>query len=434
MKRFLTLLIASITLCSCTSQETYDDIVTSDIEHFWTAYDKITATSDTAEQMQYLKDHYLEIGTPGLKAIMEARRYQPREYLDAINDYPRYWNSIRENTLSVDTYARQIQRAVDQFKTLYPRHGPAKVYFEIGVFRTPGTALDSLVLIGAEMAMADAAADVSELPERMNYVKNYVKLSPVNDLPFLMVHEYMHTQQNANWAYDLLSQSVFEGSAEFVAELATGQPSIQPAIAYGKQNDGLVKEKFAEEMFSPWFYNWIWNDQDNEFNTRDLGYYVGYAIVEEYYRNAADKQKALAEIIELDYTDPEAVELFVENTGYFSEPIAYYKERFEKERPTVTGVEGIEQNARNVDPDRSTFTVLFSAPMDKRFRSTDFGELGKDHFPNINSIEFSEDGKSATYTIELKPDTEYEMVIESGYRTARAIPLKPYTLRFTTGK
>lgn len=52
---------------------------------------------------------------------------------------------------------------------------------------------------------------------------------------------------------------------------------------------------------------------------RDLGYYMGYAIVRDYYARAADPQRALREIVELDCTDQAAVEAFVRRSGFYSQ-------------------------------------------------------------------------------------------------------------------
>ena len=186
-------------------------------------------------------------------------------------------------------------------------------------------------------------------------------------------------------------------------------------------------------MYTPWIYNWIWNSKDNEFNTRDLGYYVGYAIVSRFYEQAADKKVAFKTLIELDYTDPATIESFVQATGYFDQPLDALKVAYEENRPKVTGFNGLSMNATDVPPGRQQFTVIFDQPMDKRFRSTDFGPSGKDHFPKIESIEFSDDGRSATYTVVMEPNTDYDMVIDRGYRSERAIPLKPFNLKFRTG-
>ena len=432
MKHYFLMFACAFTLFTCDKKAENKNIVTSDVENFWNAYDKIVTTKDSTLQLEYLNTLFIDKGTSGLKAIMEARRYQPNEYVKAINKYPLYWNSIRENTETIGNYADEIQDGIKEFKLLYPTYRDAKVYFEIGVFRTPGTTMDSLVLIGSELAMTNSKTNISELPETMNYVKDYTKSNPINDLAFLNVHEFVHTQQNAPWAYDLLSQSVFEGSAEFLAELATKKPSKQLAIAYGTQNDSKVKERFSKEMFSPWYYNWIWNDTNNDFKTRDLGYYLGYAIVKKHYDAAKNKEKAISEIIELDFTDSNSLENFVESTHYFNDTLSNYKILYEKNRPTVHAFEGLQPEQRNVNSELKTFTIHFSEPMDTRFRSTDFGPLGKDHFPELKDITFSDNGKSATYFIQLKPETDYEMLIDYGYRTKNAIPLQPYLLKFST--
>lgn len=436
MHRFPYLLISILLINSCqpeTGTQSYEDIVTSDIKLFWEAYDQINSTEDSVLQMQYLQELFLDKGTIGLSTIQQVRNYQPEEYLAAIRNYPKYWESVRKSTLEAPQYAAEIQQGIDGFKVLYPAYKPAKIYFEIGVFRTPGTALDSVIIIGAEMAMADENTAVEELPESMNYVKDYLKGNPVKDLAFLNVHEYVHSQQTTTGGYDLLSQSIFEGSAEFIAEIVTQQASIQPAIAYGKANDDKVKSRFSEELFSPSYFNWIWNNTDNEFGTRDLGYYIGYAIVSRFYEAAPDKNTALKTIIELDYTDRAKVEAFVQSTAYFEQDLETLKVAYENRRPEVAGFLGWGMNAINVSPGKQQFTVLFDQVMDARFRSTDFGPSGKDHFPKIETIEFSEDGRSATYTVIMEPNTDYDMIIDRGYRTERGIPLKPFNLKFRTG-
>ncbi|MNN04245.1 hypothetical protein D3C81_1169660 [compost metagenome] len=52
---------------------------------------------------------------------------------------------------------------------------------------------------------------------------------------------------------------------------------------------------------------------------RDLGYYVGYAITRGYYDHALDKTAALKTMIELDYSDPAAVQAFVDASGYLAD-------------------------------------------------------------------------------------------------------------------
>jgi len=52
-------------------------------------------------------------------------------------------------------YSGEINKGIGQLRTLYPDLRPARLYFTVGVFKTGGTTLDSLVLIGSEISMVD---------------------------------------------------------------------------------------------------------------------------------------------------------------------------------------------------------------------------------------------------------------------------------------
>ncbi|MBX2875985.1 MAG: hypothetical protein KTR30_27945, partial [Saprospiraceae bacterium] len=207
--QFLTLVLF-ITACA-TPQNAI--VISSDIDHFWEAYDKVQTTTDTLAQKEYLQTLFLDKGTPGLKAIMKARRYTIDSYLDAIHDYPKFWESMRPNMAKAKDLGPKIEDGIAAFENLYPKLRPAKVYFTVGALRTNGTAMDSLVLIGSELALADASAVTEELPSSFGYLRAYFDSNPIEDVVFLNVHEYVHTQQTTHGGYDLLSQCLFEGIA-----------------------------------------------------------------------------------------------------------------------------------------------------------------------------------------------------------------------------
>ncbi|MEY4905778.1 MAG: hypothetical protein RLZZ292_3593 [Bacteroidota bacterium] len=422
-------------LTSLFGQDRNANVITSDIDNFWLAYDKITTTKDSTTQYNYLNTLFLEKGTPGLKAIMQVRRYTPKSYLDAINTHPLFWTSIRANTNKAKTIGKEIARGVQQLKTLYPPLKPSNIYFTMGAFRTGGTALDSLVLIGSELAMADSTTVSSEFEPNMAHLRTYFASNPIKSIVFTNVHEYVHTQQNAPWGYDLLSQCVLEGVAEFVAVKATGQPSSTPAIAYGKAHDKQIQAKFVPEMFSPFtIENWVWNNTDNEFKTRDLGYYVGYAICEKYYNRARNKQQAIKEMIELNYEKSDDIENFAKKAGYFSINIKKNKRAYEKSRPVITKILPFENGNQAVNPSLTTLTFVFSEKMDKEYRSFEMPPLGEKNLLRAKKfLRFSEDGTAATFEIELKPNQHYQILPSEGFRTEKGIPLKPYLIDFKTG-
>lgn len=436
MKNFtlFSLLLCCFSTTFAQTPKQQGQVITSDIDNFWIAYDKITSTSDSAQQLAYFKSLFLEKGSAGLPLIMEARRYSPQEYLNAIHKYPLFWASIRQNTYKAKGFAAEIQIGIEKLRKVYPELKPTNVYFSMGALRTNGTSLNGQILVGSELALTDKNTNSSELTTSFSHLKPYFETEPIKNVVFLNIHEYIHAQQNAIGGYDLLSQSLFEGIAEFVPVIALSMESPNACIQFGKENDERVKAAFELEMFSPWIYNWIWNDADNPFKIRDLGYYIGYAIADKYYKEAKDKKQAIKDLIELDFTNQQKIEGFVEKTGYFSKSIPKLKRDFEKSRPKVRNIQEFKNGSKKVSPTLTEITIHFSEEMDKRFRSTNFGELGEAYFPEIISASPSENGKSITYKVKLKPNQKYQLVIESGFRTPNAIPLKPYKIEFTTTK
>lgn len=433
MKYMLALILNFFLLTSVFAQNT-QNIVTTDIDNFWEAYDKITATKDSIKQLEYINKLFVEKGTPGLRDIMKARRYSPQEYVDAINKYPLFWKSIRENTFKAKNFAKEIEVGVSKLRKLYPELKPANVYFTIGVFRTGGTTIGNNVLIGSEISLADKNTDVSELPESFNNLKTHFASNPIDGIMFGNVHEFVHTQQKTTVCDNLLGQSVMEGVAEFLAVRALETPSTSPAITYGKNNEQRVKEVFAKEMFNPFYSFWFYSNAQNEFNTRDLGYYVGYAVAEKFYEKAKDKKLAVKEMIELDYNNPVLLAKYVDKSGYFPKSIRKYTKEFEKNRPQVINIKPFKNEDKKVSPNITELTVEFSKEMNKDYRDFDSGPLGKEASIKIKRFTgFSDDGKSISIEIEpLQPNKHYQILIGGEFRDKAGVSLKPYLIAFTT--
>lgn len=435
LMRYLTfILLSSVIIVQSTFGQTRNtDIVTDDIDHFWQAYDQIIITGDSVRQYAYLNTLFLQKGTPGLKAIMQARDYTAKSYLDAINKYPLFWKSIRPNMHKARGFAGQIAKNVANLKKLYPYLKPAKIYFTVGAFRTGGTTLDSLVLIGSEIAMADEHTETSEFAGTYPNFNTYFKTNPINSTVFTNVHEYVHTQQKTTIGNSLLAQSVLEGVAEFMAEKATGTASTLPALPYGREHNNRIRQVFEAQMFNTAYGFWLYSNAVNEFGFRDLGYYVGYAICEKYYNQAADKQQAIKEMIQLDYNDDAALWKFANSSGYFSKPMALLHTDYEASRPYVTGISELKGKDATLSPSVTLLTIKFSAVMDKRRRSFELGPLGKDNLMQVkNFVGFADDGRSATIGVELKPGRRYQLVVGDGFMSADGIMLKPYLIDFKT--
>lgn len=418
------------------SQDTSQHFITYDIDNFWTAYDKIKSTKDSTKQYEYLDNFFISKGSPGLKAIMQAREYSNTDYIDAINKYPLFWNSVRQNTFKAKQFATDIEIDINKIKKIYPDLKPSKIYFTIGALRTGGTTLNKIVLIGSEIAMADSNTIATEFPTEFRHLKTFFATNPISKVAFDNTHEYIHTQQKTTIGDNLLAQSVIEGVAEFVTVLGTEKKSSAPAIEYGYKNINSLREKFAIQMFNSFTGFWLYSNAENEFNNvRDLGYYIGYAICEKYYDQAKDKKLALKQMIELDYNNEVALKKFVDKSKYFSKSIVKYKKQFNNNRPTVVKITQFKNGDNSVNSNINEMTIEFSKPMNERFRSFELGALGENNLLPIKKfIGFSDDKKSVTFEIELKPNQHYQIVVGSGFRSKElyALSLNPYLIDITT--
>jgi hypothetical protein len=408
-------------------------VITADIDRFWQAHDRIVGLSDTLEQQRLFSELYVMPGTPGLAAMMQARRYTVSQYVAAINRWPRYWQSIRPLTQRAASHAQQIAAGMDRLRAVYPMWRSPTVYFVIGVLRSGGTIQDSMVMIGAESALADRSVVTDEFPPRMQRLRALFDSDPVKDIVQLNVHEVVHTQQRDH-PYRLLHRALNEGIAEYVSTIALGVPSPWPAIRYAQTQQVRVRERFAEALLSPQAIDrWLYNDTNNEFGIRDLGYGVGFAIASGYVRNSGDSARAVRELVDLDYADSVAVARIVDRSGYFATPLATLARDYEARRPRVVDVKWGSATPHPTSPDSvplRTVHFMFSVPMDTTGRGFDFGPGGEPAALLTRAPRtWAADRRSFSVTVAPVPGREYELLLTERFMSDAALPLVPYLLR-----
>ncbi len=287
-----------------------------DIARFWAAFDAINAVTDPAERLRLIQTLYIDPGTPGLHALMAARRYTAQQYVDAIVNWPNFWRSVRPLTARSRQAVTSLNDDVARFRRLYPELRPASITYAIGVLRTGGTTTGNKVLIGAELALGDETVDVSELPAPLRTrLGVFFASRPFANNAQNNIHEYVHTQQQETQG-SLAQQVLREGVAELVAELITHRKPALPVYIYGPTHDAAIRQRFMAEMRADDYDNWLWNSASNPFGVSDVGYYVGYRIARSYYDAARDKRRAVRELIELRYNDPAAVHALIDRSGY----------------------------------------------------------------------------------------------------------------------
>lgn len=310
----LTIILSFVVTCIFSQS---NKIFISDIDNFWVAYDSIQKTDDYSKKLKLVNQFYIDKGTKGLKAFMNARDYNDTLYVKLIDKYPKFWNSIRSNTLTVKSKLTGLSKAVENLRNLYPEIKEAEMYFTIGALRSGGTVTDNMVLVGTEIATGNSNVDLTEFKD--GWLKNVFAKQTLDNIVYLNIHEYIHTQQNGN-GNRVLNQSIKEGSCDFIAELAIKKPIQTQYLSYGRAHSRDIKESFRKEMFSDNFSNWLYNG-GSKGEKADLGYYIGYEICKSYYDISKDKSQAIKDIIELNYDNDKAVENFLDKSKFFKSKI-----------------------------------------------------------------------------------------------------------------
>ena len=272
-----------------------------DVERFWIAYDSIQTTTDSMKQIDFIQRLYINKGTIGLKEFMGETGANAEKFIKMIKQDKAKLDTIRPYTLSVLEQKPLIEEKLKKMKELYADFKGGDIYFTIGINNSGGKALGKNVFIGCE---------------RVTYERKDWAV-------MLVLHEFVHTMHKNN-NQQMLGHSIFEGMADFVAELAFGQDLAvyEPNrhTAFGLKNEKAIWEDFKSYIHfnrNSKFFGWIYGKRElNGVEMRDLGYFIGHRICKSYYDKATDKRQALKEIIDLDLNTDEQAKAFLLASGY----------------------------------------------------------------------------------------------------------------------
>jgi hypothetical protein len=295
--------------------QTERKVFISDVDNFWVAFDSVQTVPEGEgdKQIAFMQSLYVDKGTYGLKEFMKLRKFDAAKLMESINKYPRFWRSIRPNTLQIRQSEPLIESYIQKFKTLYPDIRAASIYFTITAIRAAGTTQDSFVLIGSEIALGDKHTDVSEFPDKR--LANFFNSQNSGNIIPVVIHEYVHTQQKPE-GKTLLAEAIYEGACDFVTELILERPLENSYLVYGRKHEKELKQEFKKEMFSEDLSNWLYNGATSK-TMGDLGYFMGYSICKSFYRHSKDKSAAIKAIINVNYPDQSAVREFLTEAKYY---------------------------------------------------------------------------------------------------------------------
>ena len=274
------------------------ELITSDIDLFWNAYDSLMQDSSQNPFHHYIKDGL------GVKGFLTNKRIVSAEALKKVVLKERdYYARIRESTYKVSDYESQIRASYRKLKKLYAPAVFPPFYFIVGRTTSGGTATNQGMIIAMEI--------YSDHSDTTNYGRPSFDLDL---LPYMVAHEIIHFLQPEPEGEILLTKCLREGSADFIAELTSGDKvkllNGDRVYPYGDAHEKQLWKEFEPVMnsteLSPWLYS-----QTEDGRPQNLGYWMGYQITEAYYQNAEDKQQAIHDIINItDYPK------FLKDSGY----------------------------------------------------------------------------------------------------------------------
>lgn len=266
-----------------------------DVDLFYKIY-TAAGGQPTADQLQ--RD-YLDRGSEGLHQFAKARRITGAAIAENLSKRPEMYSNAKRCMEVLPAARKRAEAALQTLGRLYPEAKFPPVTIAVG--RGKPVAIGSPVT-GVQIGLEALCATEWLNP---NVEDRFVHL---------IAHEYAHVQQVEALVDDehptVLSMSIIEGAAEFVAELISGKPSN---ARLGDSTAGREKEietAFVADQDKTDVSAWLYNSTVEQ--PRDLGYWVGYRIVKSYYQQAKDKRVALREIIQMN--DPKS---FVSKSGWY---------------------------------------------------------------------------------------------------------------------
>ncbi len=270
--------------------------VTEDVDRFWEAYDQMDKKGVQAFE------EYIEKGSPGLKGFIKYRIINAdslyRKVLERKEDYLKSKDVLKD----LDSKTKQIKTIYAALKEKYSDAVFPPIYFVVGRFNSGGTVSEDGIILGTEMQ------------------------ENLDGLPGLVAHELIHYQQKYE-SNTLLSQSLREGSADFMGELISGQQINSIPFQYGENHLDTLAKEFVLVMNQEDNVDWLYSTSGKDDRPNDLGYWMGYKIVNAYFNKQEDKQQAIKDILKI--TDEHR---FLKESGFLDTYIQEVAKMTEKEK------------------------------------------------------------------------------------------------------
>ncbi|MFH6998927.1 DUF2268 domain-containing putative Zn-dependent protease [Flavobacterium sp. FlaQc-57] len=263
---------------------------TKDSKNFWEAFDKM----DKAKQNPFIE--YMQKGSPGVKGFTENRIINADSLFAVVKKRKADYELSRNVLDGISSKEKRVRAIYSALKYWYPKAKFPPIYFVYGRFNSGGTSSPDGIIIGTE------------------------KLKNLDGVSGLIAHELIHYQQKIEGKDMLLKWCLMEGGADFIGELISGEQISKFEYNYGDQNLDKLCQEFVARLKNPDYKDWLYETSKKDDRPNDLGYWMGYKIIESYFNKQKDKQKAIEEILNI--KDPMQ---FLKQSGFLDVYIENYQ-------------------------------------------------------------------------------------------------------------
>lgn len=280
-----------------------------DLHHFTEVLETAQNKGDTLQALR----KYFETGSEGLKAWVSRYGTTPERMLKAIRYFPKYYEGLARYEPTLKSFEKEISRGLNGLKSLYPSefvHIPPVYYFIL--FGGGGSVEMTAAMISIDYFGLFEGLDVSEFDRIGGIFPNgpLALVSP-EQIPHVVIHEaahllqgYMQGEADYGGIYTegnrtLLGYAIREGGADFLTFLGSGITD-KTKKKYADLHEQELWQSFEPILFDDpdehpgWFSGRSPDHPDWPFQ---IGYLLGFKIIEYYYDQSSNKEEAVKKIL-----------------------------------------------------------------------------------------------------------------------------------------
>lgn len=273
-------------------------LVLTDLENFLDAYKQLGSDVDS---IAVLKQYYFNRASKGLKEYILKHNLTPELMVEAMGKDPEVYGQIGKFVSNINETKKIFKKTMVKYSNVLSKATYPPAY----------------LLVGANRGIAQNSK-YGPLVTITRVLNNPEKLMQV------IVHELFHFQQVMSIGIkkyialyskpdNMLGLCLREGSAEFLTSLVMKAISQEKALNYLEKNLMEMKSKFLLDLKEKNSNYWLWGSLNQNKYPKLLGYAMGYKVCESYYNSAADKDKALKDILGITQSEE-----FLDKSGFFS--------------------------------------------------------------------------------------------------------------------